>query len=243
MENREKTSGIRINKYLASCGICSRREADALVDKGKVMIDGRVAVSGDRVFDNSTVICNGKNVSGPDEKVVLAYYKPVGVICSSKDKHAEKLVTDELSYKTRVTYAGRLDKDSEGLLLMTNDGDLIDKLMRSKNAHEKEYKVKIKEEVTDELLEALRNGVYLKDLDKTTRKCEVRYEGSHTFTIVLTQGLNRQIRRMCETLGVNVVRLKRVRVANIELGDLKSGKYRVLSGEEKDKLYALCGLS
>lgn len=238
-----KDTGVRLNKYLAEAGICSRRDADRLIDKGLVSINGRIAKMGDRVFAKDQVICQGKVVGGKKDTAVLAYYKPVGVTCSERDKHADKLLTNQLHFPVRVTYAGRLDKDSEGLLLMTNDGNLIDRLMRGANRHEKEYLVKVKTEITPEFLNDMAKGVYLKELDQTTRACEVEQIGKFTFRIILTQGLNRQIRRMCTTFGYEVHSLKRIRVANIELGNLKPGEYRVINGEELETLYQIAGLN
>ncbi len=228
----EDNNGVRINKYIASAGICSRREADRLVADGRVTINGRVAVEGDKVTDNDAVKVGNKLIRQKAQKTVLAYYKPVGVTCTEKDDHAELTVKEALRYKERVTYAGRLDRDSEGLLLMTNDGDLIHEMMSADNHLEKEYIVKISKPVTREFVEKMSAGVYLKDLDRTTRPCKVERVTKDSFSIVLTQGMNRQIRRMCETLDVKVVTLKRVRVLNITLGGLKPGEYRVLKQEE-----------
>lgn len=233
------TGGVRINKYLAEAGICSRRDADRLIEKGAVMLNGRPARAGDRVFDKDIVLCQGKPVSQRQDKAVLAYYKPIGVICSERDRHADKLLTEQLHFPVRVTYAGRLDKDSEGLLLLTNDGDLIDKLMRSANRHEKEYIVKVRSEITEDFLQEMAKGVYLEELDKTTRPCKIEQIGKLTFRIVLTQGLNRQIRRMCKALGYETYSLKRIRVANIRIGKLKPGEYRVITGEELEELYRI----
>lgn len=241
-EKEAMLSGIRLNKYLAQAGICSRREADQLIESGVVYVNGAVAKAGDRVFSKDEVICNHKVIGGKQDAVVLAYYKPVGVVCSQKDRHADKLVSDQLQFPVRVTYAGRLDKDSEGLLLMTNDGNLIDKLMRGANRHEKEYVVKVKKDISDDFLSKMANGIYLKELEQTTRPCRIEAVGKRTFRIVLTQGLNRQIRRMCEASGQEVLSLKRVRVANVELGKLKPGEYRLVSGEELSMLYAEAGI-
>jgi len=228
---------IRLNKYLAQCGICSRREADRLIESGQVQINGSIATMGQTV-DGTEVIQVGKKViSGPKESVVLAYYKPVGVTCTEKDAHAEKKITDMIQYKTRVTYAGRLDKDSEGLILLTNDGELINAMMRGANRHEKEYVVKVDKEITADFLTQMGSGIYLKELDTTTRKCTVEQNGKFTFRIVLTQGLNRQIRRMCKALGYQVKSLKRVRIMNITLGDLKYGTFREVTGAELEQLY------
>lgn len=234
---------IRINKYLAQAGICSRRDADKLILEGKVMVNGRVAEPGTKVSGRDKISVSGKAVGGRQETAVLAYYKPVGVICSERDKHAEKLLSKQFSYPVRVTYAGRLDKDSEGLLLLTNDGILIDSLMRGKNKHEKEYVVKVKTDITEEFLQNMSQGVYLTELEKKTRPCKIEQMGKYTFRIILTQGLNRQIRRMCKELGYEVHSLKRVRVANIELGRLKAGEYREIAGKELAKLYEIVGLS
>lgn len=227
----------RLNKYLAACGVCSRREADRLIAEGRVMVDGKMAEAGMRVDGQEKITVNNKPVLGKNEKVVLAYYKPVGVTCTEKDKHAERKVCDELKYPIRLTYAGRLDKDSEGLLIMTNDGDLIENMMRGANCHEKEYQVRVDKVVTDSFLRGMASGVYLEDLDITTRKCKVRRTGRYSFSMVLTQGVNRQVRRMTESFGYRVRALKRTRVLSITLGDLEPGEYRQLQGEELEELY------
>ncbi len=232
---------IRLNKYLAQAGICSRRDADKLIESGQVTVNDRIAGNGTKVRRGDKVCFNGKVIGGRQDVAVLAYYKPVGVICSERDKHADKLLTNELHYPVRVTYAGRLDKDSEGLLLLTNDGDLIDRLMRGANRHEKEYIVKVKTEITQEFLKSMSEGVYLTELDKKTRPCQVEQIGKLTFRIILTQGLNRQIRRMCAELGYEVHALKRVRVANVMLNKLKPGEYRILKGQELQELYDIAG--
>lgn len=233
---------VRLNKYLASCGICSRRDADKLIEQGVVTVNGQIAGQGMKVTARDEVCVRGKKVAGRDKTVVLAYYKPVGVVCTERDAHAKKIVVEEIRYPVRVTYAGRLDKDSEGLLLMTNDGTLIDAMMRGVHRHEKEYIVKVSEEWTEKALSNMRAGVYLEELETTTRPCEIEQLGPKTIRMVLTQGLNRQIRRMCKTQGYEVVSLKRVRVINIELGDLRSGEYRELTQPEVGSLYENCGL-
>ena len=235
--------GTRLNKYLASCGVCSRRDADRLIEQGLVTVNGAAASPGTKVADGDEVCVRGRKIAGRDKKVVLAYYKPVGVVCTERDAHAEKIVTEELRYPVRVTYAGRLDKDSEGLLLMTNDGGLIEAMMRGANRHEKEYLVRVREPWTEEALERLRAGVYLEELGVSTRPCEIERVGPKTARMVLTQGLNRQIRRMCRTQGFHVVSLKRIRVVNVELGKLKPGEYRELSAGERKRLYEICGLT
>ncbi len=233
----------RLNKYLAACGICSRRDADRLIEQGVVTVNGLTASQGMKVTDGDEVRVRGRRAVCRDKKVVLAYYKPVGVVCTERDVHAERIVTEELRYPVRVTYAGRLDKDSEGLLLMTNDGELIEAMMRGANRHEKEYVVRVREDWSEEALERLRAGVWLEDLQVSTRPCEIERIGPKTVRMVLTQGLNRQIRRMCRTQGLHVVSLKRTRVINVELGKLRPGEYRELTAGESKRLYEICGLA
>lgn len=233
---------MRLNKYLAGCGICSRRDADKLIASGKVLVNGIVAQVGQQVGPEDTVQIGKKVLGQTGRKVVLACYKPVGVTCTERDAHADRKITDLVRYPVRVTYAGRLDRDSEGLLLLTNDGDLINAMMRGANGHEKEYIVKVNKEITDVFLSKMSQGVFLKELETTTRPCEVVKTGKYTFQIVLTQGLNRQIRRMCRELGYRVQNIKRIRVMNILLGDLLPGAYRELSAQECAKLYEEAGL-
>ncbi len=233
----------RLNKYLAECGVCSRREADRWIDQGRVTVNGQKAVSGMQVGGRDLVEVNGRQVKPVSSRVVLAYNKPVGVTCTEKDRHAEKTIMEAVGYPVRLTYAGRLDKDSDGLIILTNDGELIQRMMRGANHHEKEYVVKVDREFTDDFLEKMSQGVYLKELDETTRTCLAERIGKYTFRIVLTQGLNRQIRRMCGCFGYKVRSLTRIRVMNIELDGLKSGAYRELEGEELTTLYHLCGMS
>ena len=231
--------GIRINKYLAECGICSRRGADELIDKGAVTVDGKTAERGMKIIPGSEVRVNGKVISGTDEKIYLAFNKPKGIVCTS-EKMEENNVIDYLNYPKRITYSGRLDKDSQGLLIMTNDGDLIDAMMRSRNEHEKEYIVTVDKTITDAILYKMSKGVFLDELNITTKKCKITRVTDNSFSIILTQGLNRQIRRMCQAFGYRVRKLVRVRVMNIELGDLAVGKYRKLSDDEVMRLKELC---
>lgn len=233
---------VRINKYIANAGVCSRRDADKLVDAGKVTVNGRLATAGMSVTEKDTVCVNGKMIKGKDNQVVLAFYKPVGITCTERDKFAEKTILEYVKYPVRVTYAGRLDKDSEGLILLTNDGDLIQALMKGSNHHEKEYVVKVDKEITPAFLEKMASGVYLKELDQTTRPCHIEQVGKLTFRIVLTQGLNRQIRRMTKELGYNVTGLKRIRIEKITIDGLKIGQYRELTEREKENLYETVGL-
>lgn len=233
---------VRLNKFLASCGVCSRRDADVLIQKGVVTVDGNIAKMGQTVTGDECITVRGKVLSGKQKTVVLAYYKPVGITCSERDAHAEKLIMDRIKYPIRLTYAGRLDKESEGLMILTNDGDLIHAMMRGANGHEKEYIVKVNKEITEDFLEKMSQGVYLKELDITTRACEVQKIGKYTFSIVLTQGVNRQIRRMCKTLGYQVSALKRIRIMNIMLNKLQQDKWREISGPELETLYRMAGV-
>ncbi len=239
---KTEQENIRINKYLAMNGICSRREADKLIEQGKVTINGKIAQAGDKVALGDNVFVGKKKVGTEGKKVVLAFYKPKGVTCTEKDRHAEKIISDMVKYPIRVTYAGRLDKESEGLLLLTNDGDLIQNMMKGSNNHEKEYVVKTDKEITTEFIGKMEQGVYLKELEITTKPCKIRQVGRFTFHIVLTQGVNRQIRRMCQAFGYEVQNLKRIRVMNITLDGLKNGEFRELSEEELVLLYEKCGL-
>ncbi len=233
--------GIRINKYLAQCGICSRRGADELIEKGAVTVDGVRAENGMKVTPDMKVCVNGVALNGVDDKVYLAFNKPGGIVCTS-EKMEENNVIDYLDYPVRITYSGRLDKDSEGLLIMTNDGDLIDAMMRARNEHEKEYVVTVNKSATEAFLYGLSKGVYLEELDVKTRPCKVERISDNSFSIVLTQGINRQIRRMCEAFGYRVRKLVRVRVMNIKLGSIPTGKYRELDPKEIDELRRLAGL-
>ncbi len=234
---------MRLNQYIASCGICSRREADKLIDAGRITVNGSIATFGLQVDDSDEVLFDGRRISNDDEKIVLAYYKPVGVTCTEKDSHAEKTVIEDLNYEKRVTYAGRLDKDSEGLLIMTNDGNLINAMMKSANNHEKEYEVTVDKAVTDDFVHKMSEGVYIKELDRKTKACKVKRTGDSSFNIILTQGLNRQIRRMCEALGYKVTRLKRIRVVTVKLSDykLRPGQFAELDEKAKSRLYKAIG--
>lgn len=234
---------VRLNKYLSEMGICSRREADRLVEAGKVLVDGKTAVLGMKVRADQTVICNGKTVGGRDadgkrlkkiKPVLLVVNKPRGIVCTTSDKDRAPNIVDLLDYPTRIYPVGRLDKDSEGLILMTNQGDLVNKIMRAGNAHEKEYVVTVDKPLTMEFLKSMEEGVPI--LDTVTRPCVIKATGKRDFTIILTQGLNRQIRRMCEHLGYQVRTLKRVRVMNIRLGNLKVGDCRKVTPAESRQL-------
>ena len=232
----QKTEPVRLNKYLSEAGVCSRREADRLIADGRVTVDGRIAQTGMRISPGQEVRVGRKVVSKRDEMVVLAVNKPKGIVCTEEKRERNSIVRFS-NYPIRVTYIGRLDKDSRGLLLMTNNGDIINRMMRTANCHEKEYKVTVDKEITEEFIEKMSGGVPI--LDTVTRPCRVTKIGKYTFSIILTQGLNRQIRRMCAALGYEVRDLLRVRVMNIRLGSLKEGEYRKLTDEELEELYSL----
>ena len=230
----QKKEPVRLNKYLSEAGVCSRREADRLIEEGKVSVDGSPARTGMRITPGQVVKVGRKVVSRQDEMIVLAVNKPRGIVCTEEKRERNSIVRF-LDYPVRVTYAGRLDKDSRGLLLMTNNGDIINRMMRAANRHEKEYKVTVDREITGEFVKQMSEGVPI--LDTVTRPCKVEKIGKYTFSIILTQGLNRQIRRMCEALGYQVRDLVRVRIMNIRLGSLKEGQYRKLTDAELDELY------
>ena len=227
--------GIRINKFLSEAGVCSRREADRRIENGEITINGRVAVNGDKVEPGDEVLVNGRPIQKEEEMVLLVLNKPVGIVCTA-EKREKNNVIDFMQYPKRIYPIGRLDKDSEGLLLLTNNGDIVNKIMRAGNMHEKEYIVTVNKPVTDSFVRGLAGGVPLVELNTTTRKCKVEKIGSRKVRIVLTQGLNRQIRRMCEYFGYRVEKLERVRIMNIKLGDLKSGAYRPVTPEEYQTL-------
>ena len=232
---------IRLNKYLSEQGVCSRREADRLIEAGKVTVDGRTAGMGEKVTGQETIFCDGKPVGraagGRKAKpVLLAVNKPRGVVCTTSEKDRAMNVVELLQYPVRVYPVGRLDKDSEGLLLMTNQGELANEIMHAGNFHEKEYEVTVDQPFNAAFVKKMREGVELKELGVTTRPCQVEATGKRSFRIVLTQGLNRQIRRMCQELGYHVVSLKRVRIMNIHLGHLKTGDFRKVTPQELEEL-------
>ena len=227
---------VRLNKYLSEAGVCSRREADRLIESGKVTVDGVTAQMGMRVTAGQIFKVGKKTVSKQDEMIVLAVNKPKGIVCTEDQRERDSIVRF-LNYPVRVTYAGRLDKDSRGLLLMTNNGDIINQMMRAANRHEKEYKVTVDKEITEQFIKKMSEGVPI--LDTVTRPCTVKKIGKYTFSIILTQGLNRQIRRMCAAFGYEVKDLVRIRIMNIRLGSLKEGAYRKLTDEELEELYEM----
>ena len=231
MEN----SGKRLNKFIADSGYCSRREADRLIDEGRVQVDGRTGVLGDRILPGMAVTVDGKSLTGKREKVYILLYKPRGIVCTA-DPREPMNVVDYLNYPTRVFPVGRLDKDSEGLLLMTSDGDIVNRMLRAAGGHEKEYEVEIDRPVTREFVARMMAGVPI--LDTVTLPCRVRRTGERSFNIILVQGLNRQIRRMCEALGANVTHLRRIRIMNLKLGNMRPGEWRDVTPDEMRALTA-----
>ena len=227
--NREMEESIRLNKYLSDAGICSRREADRLIEAGKVKVDGIVAVMGTKVEKGQSVTVDGKVIKSEEKLVLIAFNKPRGIVCTT-DRREPGNIIDYIKYPSRIYPIGRLDKDSEGLILLTNHGDIVNKILRAGNNHEKEYIVKVNKPITQKFLKGMQSGVPI--LDTVTKECKIEALDKTTFRIVLTQGLNRQIRRMCEYFDYRVISLQRVRVMNINLGRLKEGGYRNVTERE-----------
>lgn len=225
---------IRINKYISESGFCSRREADKYIEQGAVTIDGKKAEIGSQVSAGQVVKVFGELISGKAEPIIIAYNKPVGIV-STTDPAERDNVVNAIGHSERIFPIGRLDKDSQGLLLLTNEGDIVNKILRVNNNHDKEYFVTVDKAITPDFIKRMQGGIPI--LGVVTRKCEIVQKGANSFTIVLRQGLNRQIRRMCEYLGYNVTKLQRTRVMHIHLNDLKIGQYRSLTPDETDALY------
>lgn len=240
------TEGVRLNKYLSDGGFCSRREADRLIEAGKVFIDGKVAVMGQKVLEGQKVTVGSadakKQITRQEELVLIALNKPVGIECTTDKSNPDNIV-DFVDYKSRIFPVGRLDKNSEGLILLTNDGALSDKMMRGANYHEKEYMVTVDKPFDNSFIKKMGAGVPIKDeehgIDTVTRKCHVEKISDNKFKIILTQGINRQIRRMCGYFGYNVIKLKRVRIMNIKLDKLPVGKWRMVTTHELKELRRL----
>ncbi|WP_339214546.1 23S rRNA pseudouridine(2604) synthase RluF [Solibacillus sp. FSL W8-0372] len=227
---------MRINKYLAETGIVSRRGADKWVEDGRVKINGILATNGSQVEPGDEVFVDGKLVKREEQLVYIVLNKPVG-ITSTTEKHIQGNVVDFVNHPLRIFHIGRLDKDSEGLLLLTNDGDIVNEILRAENHHEKEYVVQVDKPITDKFIKDMSAGVEI--LDTTTLPCRVEKVSSQVFKIILEQGLNRQIRRMCSALGYSVQRLQRIRIMNIHIGNLKVGQWRNLTEKEKNELFKL----
>ena len=240
MQKKEETAAVpqRLNKYLSDAGVCSRRQADRYVEEGRITVDGKTAELGQRVLPEQQICVDGKPIRISRKRVLLAVNKPRGIVCTTQKKEKDNIV-DFIHYPERIYPVGRLDKESEGLLLMTNDGELMNEILKARNGHEKEYQVKVDKPVTKQFLRKMAQGVAI--LDTVTRPCKVRQTGPCSFRIILTQGLNRQIRRMCEVLGYRVKELKRLRIMNITLGDLPEGQYRDVTETEFRELERLTG--
>ena len=228
---------VRLNKFLSEKGICSRREADRLVDEGKVMVNGVCAVMGQMVSSADEIVVDGKKVSTKQVKpVLIAVNKPAGIVCTTARFEGEKNIVDMVKYPTRIYPIGRLDKESEGLILMTNLGDLANEISKASNSHEKEYVVTVNNQVTESFLDKMRRGMHLEELNADTMPCVCTKTGNREFHIILKQGLNRQIRRMCAACGYRVETLKRIRIMNIHLGNIPQGNFRNVTDAEFDKL-------
>ena len=226
---------VRINKYLSEAGVCSRRGADRLIEEGRVSVNGTLAFLGSVVKNSDEVRVDGNLVKPVIKKVLIAFNKPRGIVCTTADPKSKDVnIIEYINYPERIFPVGRLDKDSEGLILLSNDGDLSNKIMKARNFHEKEYEVEVDKPFDDEFLKRMSEGVPI--LDTVTRKCTLKRTGKTSFNIILTQGLNRQIRRMCEYFGYKVLKLKRIRIMNIKLGNLKSGTYRNITDKEYEEL-------
>ena len=228
---------VRLNKFLSEKGICSRREADRLVDEGKVMVNGVCAVMGQKVSSADEIVVDGKKVSTKQVKpVLIAVNKPAGIVCTTARFEGEKNIVDMVKYPTRIYPIGRLDKESEGLILMTNIGELANEISKASNYHEKEYVVTVNNQVTESFLDKMRRGMHLEELNADTMPCVCTKTGNREFHIILKQGLNRQIRRMCAACGYRVETLKRIRIMNIHLGNIPQGNFRNVTDAEFDKL-------
>jgi 23S rRNA pseudouridine2604 synthase len=236
-----ETTGIRINKFLSEQGFCSRRAADKLIEQERVTINGKVPEMGTKVMPDDVVAVDGESISKKKEKpVYIAFNKPVGIVCTTDTRVEKDNIIEYINYPTRIFPIGRLDKMSEGLIFLTNDGDIVNKILRSRNNHGKEYIVTVDRSVTESFLQKMRSGIPI--LDTVTKECEVEQIGRKTFRIVLTQGLNRQIRRMCEYLDYRVTKLKRIRIMNVSL-DIPHGTYRDLTIEELQEMDRLTSQS
>lgn len=227
----------RINKFLSEAGYCSRRAADKLLEAGRITINGEIPLMGTKIVEGDDVRVDGQKITRQkDDFVYIAFNKPIGIVCTTDTRVEKNNIIDYLNYPKRIFPIGRLDKASQGLILLTNDGDIVNKILRARNNHEKEYLVRVNKRINKKFVADMSNGIPI--LDTITRKCKVEMLSPYQFKIILTQGLNRQIRRMCEYLGYHVTELKRVRIMNIKL-DLKIGKYRDITNEELKKLNQL----
>lgn len=240
IEDLQTEDAVRINKYLSDAGVCSRREADRFITAGEVAVDGITAELGTKVRKGQKVVFRGKPVNEDEQLVLIAFNKPRGIVCTTDTNEKDNII-DYINYGKRIYPIGRLDKDSEGLILLTNDGNIVNKILRADNSHEKEYIVTVNKQITQEFLNGMAAGVPV--LDTVTRPCVIKALDKFTFQIILTQGLNRQIRRMCEHFDYRVLTLKRVRIMNINLGHLQVGGYRNVTEREIEGLKGLIGSS
>ena len=237
----DDSSSTRINKYLSEAGFCSRRAADKLIEQGRVTINGLVPEMGTKITPGDEVRVDGKLITAPKEEFIyIAFNKPVGIVCTTDNSREKDNIIDYINHPKRIFPIGRLDKPSEGLIFLTNDGDIVNKILRARNNHEKEYIVTVNKPITQDFIDKMSKGVPI--LDTVTRECYVRQNNPYTFTIILTQGLNRQIRRMCEFLDYKVVKLKRIRIMNIVL-DVPVGKWRYLNPSEMNEIHSLVATS
>ncbi len=237
----DDSSSTRINKYLSEAGFCSRRAADKLIEQGRVTINGLVPEMGTKITPGDEVRVDGKLITAPKEEFIyIAFNKPVGIVCTTDNSREKDNIIDFINHPKRIFPIGRLDKPSEGLIFLTNDGDIVNKILRARNNHEKEYIVTVNKPITQDFIDKMSKGVPI--LDTVTRECYVRQNNPYTFTIILTQGLNRQIRRMCEFLDYKVVKLKRIRIMNIVL-DVPVGKWRYLNPSEMNEIHSLVATS
>jgi 23S rRNA pseudouridine2604 synthase len=228
VENNNDNS-VSLNKYISSTGICSRREADKLIQDGRVTLNGQPTKLGNRVAAGDVVKIDGKPIKSQPQALYIAYHKPVGIVCTTDPKEPHNII-QAIQHRERLFPVGRLDKPSEGLIFLTNDGDIVNKILRAGNNHEKEYLVTVQQPITTDFIRKMSQGIPL--LGTVTKKCEVTQVSAYAFKIVLTQGLNRQIRRMCEFLDYEVAQLKRTRIMNVQLGNLKAGQWRELTASE-----------
>ncbi len=227
--NSDTNTSIRINKYISEKGLCSRREADELIRQGRVTINGVKAEMGSRVYSGDLVKLGGKPLKPKDPPVYIAFNKPPGIVCTTDPREKDNII-DFIRFPKRIFPIGRLDKESEGLIFLTSDGDIVNKILRAGNNHEKEYIVTVDRPITQGFIESMSRGVRI--LGTVTKKCKTVQMSKYVFRIILTEGMNRQIRRMCETFGYNVVKLIRVRIMNVRLGTLHTGRWRYLTAEE-----------
>ena len=231
--DRTNENSVSLNKYISSTGICSRREADKMIAEGRVTINGQPTQLGNRVFEGDEVHIDGQLLKSKPRALYIAFNKPVGIVCTTDSKEPKNIIR-YIGHPQRLFPIGRLDKPSEGLIFLTNDGDIVNKILRAGNQHEKEYIVTVKQPITPDFIKKMGAGVPI--LDTVTKKCQVEQLNAHTFKIILIQGLNRQIRRMCQYLGYDVTRLKRVRIMNVQLGSLRVGQWRELTPAEIEKI-------